>query len=468
MMSGFTTLRLTLLPTVVVSVTIALGVLFHVRGQQVTEAQLKERLLNVVSVAALQFDAQMIEEVRDASDVETNNYRSIVTQLRNIRDISPHVRFAYIMRRTGNPLQLAFVADADALSSNDQLDINNDGVVGADEVAASPGELYDIEKIPALQTFAFNVPIVDDAFTIDQWGRFVSAYAPIKDDGGTTVAVLGLDMQADDFFTVAQSTFSILAVVLVGLVGLFLALYIVVIMRMRKLETLSQLDDERSALLDLATHQLGMPMATFRWWLEILRERDNGKFCEKDGVCDQLQEGIDRMGNIIRSLTEAGNLQRKNFTYKASKVNIAQFIAQMVADTKKMYDRRGQTIKLDIAKNLSPISIDRKLFVGVIRELLENASWYSKDKAEVIVQASQSRSRIEISVTDRGCGIPPADLAHIFEKFKRGSNASMQKPVGNGMGLYIAKGIVERAGGRISIRSELNKGTTVTVRLPAA
>ena len=461
-------LRLLVVPALVVGVTVALGIVFHVRGQQVTEEQIKERLLNVVAVSALQFDADAVERVRTPDDMDGSDFQTIVGQLKEIRARSPHIRFAYIMRRTDDPMQLAFVADADALSSDDELDTDDDGVVEEDEEPGLTGDLYSIEDNEALQAGAFTAPLVDEEITVDQWGRLISAYAPIMNDAGVTVAVLGLDMQADDFFAVTQSTFSLFAVVLVGLVGVFLALYILVIMRMRRVETLSQLDGERSALLDLATHQLGMPLATFRWWLEILREKDNGKFCAKDGVCDQLQEGIDRMDSIIKSLTEAGNLQSKTFRYKPSKVNVAQFISQMVADTRKMYARRGQRVVLDIAKNLSPISIDRKLFTGVVRELLENASWYSKDKADVKVSASQNRSRIEITVSDTGCGIPPKDMEHIFEKFRRGSNASMQKPVGNGMGLYIAKGIVERAGGKIKIRSELNKGTTVTVYLPAA
>jgi signal transduction histidine kinase len=78
------------------------------------------------------------------------------------------------------------------------------------------------------------------------------------------------------------------------------------------------------------------------------------------------------------------------------------------------------------------------------------------------------RKTAEFSIQDRGCGIPQKDLPRIFGEFTRASNATTFKADGNGLGLYIVKGIVEHAGGSIKIESKEGKGTTVTVRLPMA
>lgn len=459
-------IRTLAVPVVVVAVTVSLGMLFHIRGERVVEVQLKERMLNVVSVAALQFDGDQIERIRDASDMDGPDFATVVEQLKNIRHVSPRVRFAYIMRKTENPLVLSFVADADALSSADDLDVDNSNVVEDDEQPGFTGDPYEIEEDSVMRDQAFLSATVDPEITVDQWGNLISAYAPITDSDGEVVAILGMDIQADEFLKVTQNTFSIMAVVLVGLVGLFLAAYVMFIMRARHLESLEQVEQERTTLLDLATHQLGMPLATFRWWLEILRERDNGKFCKKDGVCDQLQMGIDRMDSIINALHEVSALQDNLQKSSDSTSNIGVVAKKVSAELAQSLRSRKQHLVLKVDPNLKNVPIDEKLFVGMLREVVENASFYSPNNSTIVLRARHIMTGLEIAVEDKGHGIPKQDLPHIFEKFRRASNASKYKPAGNGLGLYIVRSIVKKMRGRVRIESILNKGTTVFIQLP--
>jgi signal transduction histidine kinase len=466
--SAWKVLRVAAPPLMIVVVTVALGFLFHVRGQQVVEEQLRERMLSTVAIAALQIDVRLVEQVRTDKDMQKQAYKTLVRQLKTIRELSPHTRFSYIMRRTDDPLTLSFVADADGLSTAEELDTNGNGQVDDDEVPGLTGDAYSIDDIPTLQGIAFEEPVVEQQITEDQWGRLISAFAPIKNANGETVAVLGMDMKADEFFEMTNATFSMVAVLLVSLVGTLLAVYILLMIRARHLETLQELDVERTALLDLATHQLGMPLATFRWWLEILKERDNGTFCKRGDVCDQLQEGIDRMDTIIRGLQQAGGLKEKAFSKATDRASLSDVSKIIQTDLKKTLALRGQSIKTTIPKNLPAVHLDINLCTGMLRELLENASFYSPHKAIIGLSARAVRGNVEISVTDHGYGIPQNDLPQIFQQFKRGSNASKYKPAGNGLGLYIVRRIVERARGKIRINSELNKGTIVTVLLPIA
>lgn len=462
------TLRLAVAPLIIVLVTASLGFMFHVRGERVTEQQLREHMLSIVSIAALNIDADLIDQVRRESDMGKVAFRKLVEQLGNIRDLSPHTRFAYIMRRTDDPMTLAFVADADALSGVAELDMNGNGMVDDDEAAALPGDPYPVDDFPTLQNKAFEHPIVEDDIQEDQWGRLLSAYAPIADERGNVVAILGIDIEADEFFSLTQKTFSLVAVALVVFVGALLAAYIVMVLRSRHLDSMRELDTERTALLDLATHQLGMPLATFRWWLELLRERDNGKFCKRGDICDQLQEGIDRMDNIIKGLQQAGKLQASDTSIELNSCSVGTVARGVVRDLSKTYNLRKQKIVLTIPRNLPKAMLDEKLCAGMLRELLENASWYSPKGTAVHVTAAAVRGGIEISIKDRGYGIPAADLPRIFEQFKRGSNATKYKPAGNGLGLYIVQRIVQRSRGRIALVSELGKGTTVTLFLRQA
>ena len=171
-------------------VTGVFGLYFHVRSTQGVEAQLRERMLSTVSIAALSIDASQIERIRTEQDMNLPAYRDTVNQLMLMRALSPQVRFAYIMRRTDNPDMVAFVADADALSDASVLDVNGNGIVDEDEAPAKTGEEYDISDLPALNA-AFTAASVDEEVTQDQWGRLISAYAPIKNNDGETVAEAG-------------------------------------------------------------------------------------------------------------------------------------------------------------------------------------------------------------------------------------------------------------------------------------
>jgi len=100
--------------------------------------------------------------------------------------------------------------------------------------------------------------------------------------------------------------------------------------------------------------------------------------------------------------------------------------------------------------------------------LLDNAVRYSKSKGAVRVEVGGGGGEVRVRVSDRGIGIPPEELDGIFERFRRGGNASAMNEEGLGLGLPVAKAIVEAHGGRIEMDSRLGEGTTVTVALPAS
>ena len=184
----------------------------------------------------------------------------------------PNVRFVYIMRRTSDPEQLAFVADADSLSTKEELDVNHDGVIEPNEEPSNPGDLYDITSVPALQHDAFVRPTSDPEVTYDQWGALISGYAPVRRSDGTVAGVLGIDMQADKYAFLSQSIFTPVALVLVILGGVLIAVAILTLWERRQLMILNKINTERSGLLKLTFHQLGEPLTIMKWSLETLRD----------------------------------------------------------------------------------------------------------------------------------------------------------------------------------------------------
>lgn len=456
-----------IIPSVILTAVVILGAYFYVHSQAMMAEQLRKEIRVDAAIAALRFDAADIEKVHGSKDLNSPVYRSLVEGLRYIRESAPNVRFTYIMRKTADPMTLEFVADADALSSDAQLDTNGNGTVDEDEQPSFPGDTYDISETPALMSGAFLRPTVDADVTVDTWGRFVSGYAPIFDANGNAVAIVGLDMDAEEFFTLSRGIFSPIAYLLVILAGAGIALYVGNVFRVRRIEQLQQLDAERTALMDLASHQFGAPLATFKWWNEILRDQGDTEFLKSTGICDELQRGIDRMDSIVESLRSASRMNKGDFDYRAESVYIEKLIGIVVTETASALKARSQRLTLDIEPSLPAFTADATLLKGVVEELVDNASVYSPEGAEISLRVGSSHRGIQIEVSDHGYGIPPQDAPHIFEKFRRGSNATKYKPVGNGLGLSIAQSIIRRAKGKLWFDSRAEGGTTFFVWLPS-
>lgn len=451
------------LPLAVFALVVILALGLYARSRALMQQHLREYLRATAAAAAMQFDGMDPSLYRTEEALGTKQYARIARKLDDIRVVVPSIRYAYIMERTEDPLLLRFLADADSLKSEAELDLSGNGTVDDEEEPSFPGELYDITDVPALQGPAFERASVDDEAVLDEWGSLISGYAPIHNSKGKTVAVLGLDMQADAFEKLAQSIFSLQALMLVSAAGVLFALYIALELWKRRLESARQLEDDRRALMDLASHQLGAPLTTFKWWLEILRERDGGAFCRESDVCAQMEEGIRRMDEIVQALRSIGTDTPAD---QRATCNLQEVVTQAVHHTGPLLQRKRQTCTVAVPSALPCIGVDASLLVGALQELLENASIYSPEGAAVTVEAAAAGKRVHLTVRDTGDGITPEDLRRIGQKFVRGAHATDRKPVGNGLGLWIVRSIVERAGGGLRIESEPGKGTAVHVDLP--
>ncbi len=443
-----------------------LGALFFINAQRVMEEQLKNRLRDDAALAALQFDPQLIERIHDVKDVQSPAFYTLVDQLNAIRANMPHIRFAYLLRHTVDPLRLEFVADADALKTEQQLDRNHDGVVEKDEMASYPGDVYDITDAPAMDA-AFHDPSVDDAVSSDQWGNLISGYAPIRAKDGSTVAIIGLDMSADEYFQQARSIISPIVLMLMLVVALLMGTYVVIFIASRRVELISELDRQRSALMQLISHQLGAPLSSFKWSLDFIREAEKTRKTPEGNLSIQMiSEGVARMEAMMTALQEALDVSSGRVQPPAQPSRVREVIERVANETGAVRAARKQHLEMEITENLPVVKLDVNLLSAVLRELLDNAMTYSPEGSTIAVRAYRTKNAIQVEVRDHGCGIPPHDLPHIFERFSRASNAYSSKPVGNGLGLYTAHEIIMRVDGEMWAESTVGKGTTVTFTLP--
>ena len=458
-------------PVILVSAAVACaiviaGTFVFVRSREAMEDQIRSRLSSTAAAAALHFDGEAIDMIRSASDVGSPDYNEVVRRLDQLRGIEG-IRFAYILRRTDDANILAFVADADAARSPVELDDNANGVIESDEEPGYPGDLYDISEIPALQHDAFGAPTADDEITYDQWGALISGYAPIRRDDGSVAAVLGVDMDAAEFSRLSESVFSPGALVLLFIAALAASIVIGFAWERRQVAVLSRINSERSGLLRLTFHQLGEPLTIMKWSLETLRDEANSpeikKLVQDHIVC--MDEGLGRLNSIIDTLQLAEKVDLNTLEYLPVPGSLKELVDNAVNEWSSSLHKRKQRVHVFMDEDVT-LPLDKTLLMLVFRQVLVNAIEYSDDGSEISIRVSKGRNGVEIAVQDEGCGIPPSDMVHLFEKYRRAGNAHLKKPDGNGLGLYIARGVIERAGGRMWVESELGKGTVVYFTLP--
>ena len=446
-----------------------LGAMFFLRGRALMEEEIKERLRTTAAAAALQFDGERIDRIRGGNALLLPETRELADRLDHIRHDVPLIRFAYIMRRTPDPDVLEFVADADTYAPAEELDLDGDGVVADFEAASLPGDLYDISGIPALRDAAFIAPAVDEEVTHDQWGSLISGYAPIHDRAGRVVAVLGLDMNAADYIALSQRIFSPVAFLLLLLSGVVIAGHVIYLLHRRQMESLQWIEDERAGLLQLTFHQLGTPLTVAKWSLELLKENaDSDKLKQVvDEHIDNMEEAVARLSGIIDTLREADRVHAGTLDYKPEAASLAEVAREVRQEFAPRFQRKQVSLELDLGSDVV-LPMDKTLIAGVLRELVGNALDFSSAGGAVAIRVARSEGSVTVTVADRGCGIPSKDLPRMFAEFARASNASRMKPDGSGLGLYIAKGVIERAGGSMALKSAEGKGTEVSFTLPIA
>lgn len=457
------------IPVLLGACVIAMGAFFSVRGEYLMEQQLREKLKSTAAIAAMQFDGNVVDRTRGPNVMKSGDFRDIVQRLRQIRENIPTIRYAYIMRKTADPMTLEFVADADSLSSPAELDRNRDGTLDESEAASYAGDLYGIREVPALQGAAFAGPAVDEEFTTDAWGTVMSAYAPVRTPEGKIIAVLGLDMDAESYVMLSKSIFSNVALLVLCIAAVLFAVLIGTFLWQRRVESKQRIDEERSGLMLLTLHQIGSPLTVFQWSLETLQEemQKNGEHEHAlQEHAKNMRHGIAHLRRILEELQEATQVDAGTLAYHREWVKVPEIIQNVIDSIKHELELRKQTIVQNVDSSIS-LSLDRKLVTGVLRELLQNAMMFSTEGSKIAVSAKKSGKKILVEVSDSGCGIPRGDLVRIFDKFTRGSNAHLYQPNGSGLGLYIAHGIIKRAGGEMWVRSKEGRGTTVTFTLPA-
>ncbi len=227
----------------------------------------------------------------------------------------------------------------------------------------------------------------------------------------------------------------------------------------------------KTEFVSVAAHQLRTPLTALNWSLENL----NKMFGEKDlnikAAADLAKESwglAERSLKIVNDLLNAARIEEGRFGFNFEEVDLSEFIGKIVKQAEPIAKQYSIKIKTVSDGKKYVVRIDRELLGIAISNLLDNGIKYNTKNGEVVVTigADPNPDFVRVKVEDTGVGIPKEDLAKIFERFYRGTNIAQIDPNGSGLGLYVAKNIVGRLGGKIGVESQVGRGTTLLFTLP--
>lgn len=215
----------------------------------------------------------------------------------------------------------------------------------------------------------------------------------------------------------------------------------------------------------MLSHDLRSPLAAIQCWAQLAEHHSGNP--EKIANCvSHIMNSVQKTNTMIQDLVDSVRLELESLNLDKQPVDIESFLTNMLRQTKNDEELRRIHLVSD-EDNALIASADPDLLERIMKSLLTNALNYSDSNSEVTVTCVRSEERITISVTDQGAGISPAKIPVIFDRFYR-TDASPQREEGLGMGLFIAKKLVEAHGGRIWAESQEGSGSTFSFSLPLA
>ncbi len=246
-------------------------------------------------------------------------------------------------------------------------------------------------------------------------------------------------------------------------------LFVIAFLVIRSFEKLAEANRMKSEFVSIVSHQLRSPLSNLRWALELLMSGRLGKIEEKQTEYFKiLKENAARMRELISDLLIVSRIETATLPQKNEEFSLKN-LAEKVLEGFEAFARASNVeIKFEAEKDLPLVFADPSQIRQVLENLVDNAIRYIHGRGEVEIKIKKRNKSLYFEIKDTGVGIPKEDRKYIFQKFFRSENVLKHQTQGSGLGLFIAKSIIERSGGRIGFRSEEEKGSTFWFSLPLA
>ncbi|OGZ44653.1 MAG: hypothetical protein A2756_05580 [Candidatus Ryanbacteria bacterium RIFCSPHIGHO2_01_FULL_48_27] len=255
-------------------------------------------------------------------------------------------------------------------------------------------------------------------------------------------------------------------IVIFSVSGVTMILFIISHVVVRSFERIALASKAKAEFVSIISHQLRSPLTSIKWLIETL-VKDSGKIDEQSKpYLKTVNDYNERMIRLVNDLLEVNRIEDDRMTLRLTENSIVDITKKTIEDYKQFAATSNITLVPEIDESVPKAVFDETRLRWVIENLVNNAIRYGRANTPVTVKISHDKDSIHWSATNQGIGISKEDGKRIFEKFFRGNNSVKLQTEGSGLGLFIARSIVEASGGKIGFSSEENKETTFWFTLP--
>ncbi|MFN2407792.1 MAG: ATP-binding protein [Pyrinomonadaceae bacterium] len=252
--------------------------------------------------------------------------------------------------------------------------------------------------------------------------------------------------------------------------------------RLQKREArFAELDQLKSEFVSTVSHELRTPLTTIKALTRLLLRNDLDAKKRREYI-ETISVECDRQIDLVMNLLDLSRIEGGVLRVTHERVDVEDVISSVAKSEARSAEKRGHQLRVELEGKVPPACADPKELRRVLSNIVENAIKYTPDGGRIVLSAGEADSQVLINVTDNGRGIPPEDMPILFDKFYRGRPAPQSAATGNGatnaefledadvsgvgLGLYLGQNVMEQMGGRISVKSEVGRGSTFTLHLP--
>ena len=225
-------------------------------------------------------------------------------------------------------------------------------------------------------------------------------------------------------------------------------------------------DQLKSEFISIAAHQLRTPLSAIKWAIKMTLDGDAGPLNEDQKKL--LFKGYysnERIINLVNDMLNVSRIEEGRFGYVFAKCKFSEILREVISNFDNEIKRKAIKLTLNAPKNLPLINIDKEKIMLALQNVLENAVKYTPENGAIIVNLELTKKQLKVKVIDNGVGIPERNKDKLFTKFFRGENVVRMQTEGSGLGLFIAKNIINEHGGNIVLNSVEGKGTEAVITL---
>lgn len=224
---------------------------------------------------------------------------------------------------------------------------------------------------------------------------------------------------------------------------------------------LRELDETKDEFISMASHQLRTPLTSVKGYMSMVLEGDAGKLTkQQETLLNQAFVSSQRMVYLIADLLNVSRLKTGKFLIDAQPTDLSEVVEGEIAQLTETAKSKKLKLEYKKPKHFSKLMLDETKIRQVIMNFADNAIYYTPSGGSVYIELKEDQSNVYFIVKDNGLGVPKEDQKHLFTKFYRAGNARKARPDGTGLGLFMAKKVVDAQGGTILFESREGKGST--------